>query len=195
MNMDKETLNAAAANGLPMPFSATPSGVVLAADQAVAYGEQISQMATVIFETLRAVGEVKIENIEIRGSQKSIIVDLVDDALIGAIAGPLDAAGRAEVRRLLDGLQRKTAPGPRARRAAPADPAILEKIKSILAEYVGDFTERIFKNQLKNQNIKVDDLREEDVRRVILALSKATGKIVGRAKGFEMSKRLIDLVK
>lgn len=195
MSMEKETLNAAAVDGLPMPFSATASGVVRAADQAVAYEEQIAQMATVIFETLKAVGETKIEHIEITGSQKSIVVDLVDGGLVGAIAGPLDQAGRAELRRRLDELHLKAAPGPQARRAAPVDPAILEKIKSILAEYVGDFTERIYKNQLKNQNIKVSDLREEDVRRVILALSKATGKIVGRAKGLEMSKRLIDLVK
>ncbi|MBE0433117.1 hypothetical protein IBX73_06595 [candidate division WOR-3 bacterium] len=193
--MDKETLNGAAAKGLPMPFSATASGVVLEADPAAAYHEQIAQMATVIFETLEAVGEVKIENIEIGGSKKSIIMDLHGDSLIGTIAGPPDITERADIRRLLDELHARTAPGPAARRTALVDPGVLEKIKKILSEYVGDFTERIFRNQLKNQNINVDELHEEDVRRVILALSKATGMIVGRAKGREMSKRLIDLVK
>ena len=84
---------------------------------------------------------------------------------------------------------------PAERRAALVDPGVLEKIKGILGEYVGDFTERIFQNQLKNQNIKIDELHAEDVRRVILALSKATSMIVGRSKGRELSKRLTELVK
>lgn len=193
--MDKEILNHAAARGLPMPFSATVSGVVLEADQAAAFHERIAQMATVIFETLEAVGEVKIENVEIRGSKKSIIMELHGDGLIGTIAETPDIAARAEIRKLLREVHDRKAPGPAERRTALVDPGVLEKIKNILSEYVGDFTERIFRNQLKNQNIKVDELHQEDVRRVILALSKATGMIVGRAKGREMSKRMIDLVK
>ena len=193
--MDRVTLNSAVAKGLPMPFSVTMSGVTLVADAAAAYQEQIVQMATVIFETIRALGEVKIEKIEMKGDKKSIILDLDAEGLIGTVIEPASDLSHPELWKLLQELRVKPAVGPAARRAALVDAGVLDKIKAGLQEYVGDFTERIFQNQLKNQNIKIEELHEEDVRRVILALSRATSMIVGRSKGRELSKRLIDLVK
>jgi len=193
--MEKAVLNSAVEKGLPMPFAASISGDALASDAAVAYREQIGQMAMVIFETLKALGEVKIEKIEIRGDRKSIIIKLNEDGLFGSIIEPADDITRPELWNLLDGLRMKPAATPAERRVALVDPVVLDKIKTILGEYVGDFTDRIFQNQLKNQNIKVEELHAEDVRRIILALSKATSMIVGRSKGRELSKRLTELVK
>ena len=193
--MEKAVLNSAAEKGLPMPFAASISGDALASDAAVAYREQIAQMAMVIFETMKALGEVKIEKIEIKGDRKSIIIKLIEDGLFGTIIEPADDITRPELWNLLDGLRAKPAATPAERRVALVDPAVLDKIKTILGEYVGDFTDRIFQNQLKNQNIKVEELHAEDVRRIILALSKATSMIVGRSKGRELSKRLTELVK
>jgi uncharacterized membrane protein YebE (DUF533 family) len=48
---------------------------------------------------------------------------------------------------------------------------------------------------MKNQGIKAEELHGEDVRRLILALGKATGMIVGRKKGRELSSKLTELVK
>jgi hypothetical protein len=48
---------------------------------------------------------------------------------------------------------------------------------------------------MKNQGIKIEELHNEDVRRLILALGKATSMIVGRSKGRDLSKKLIELVK
>jgi hypothetical protein len=193
--MDRTILNNAVQKGLPMPFSATMSGVTLVADAAAAYQEQIVQMATVIFETISAVGEVKIEKIELKGSKKGIILDMDAEGLVGTIVEPSSDLSRPELWQLLQELRVKPTSTPATRRMAIVDPGVLQKIKTILHEYVGDFTERIFQNQLKNQNIKTEELHEEDVRRVILALSRATSMIVGRSKGRELSKRLIDLVK
>jgi hypothetical protein len=193
--MDKDTLDGAVSRGLPMPFSASISGETLVADAAVAYQEQIAQMALVVFETINALGEVKIEKIEIRGEKKSIAMKLDEDGMLGTIIEPADGITRPELWKLLQEMTMKPTMTPAERRAALVDPAVLEKIKGILGEYVGDFTERIFQNQLKNQNIKIDELHAEDVRRVILALSKATTMIVGRSKGRELSKRLTELVK
>jgi hypothetical protein len=193
--MDRATLNSMVAKGLPMPFSVTMSGVTLVADATAAYKEQIVQMATVVFETIRALGEVKIEKIEMKGGKKSIILDLDAEGLVGTFIEPATDLSRPELWKLLQELRVKPAVGPVARRVALVDAGVLDKIKAVLQEYVGDFTERIFQNQLKNQNIKIEELHEEDVRRVILALCRATSMIVGRSKGRELSKRLIDLVK
>ncbi|UCD04752.1 MAG: hypothetical protein JSV98_06420 [candidate division WOR-3 bacterium] len=193
--MDKDSLNNVVSQGLPMPFVASVSGETVVADAAAVYHEQVAQMAMVIFETINALGEVKIERIEIKGEKKSIAVKLDEAYLLGTILEPAEGITRPEIWKLLQDMTTKPTMTPAERRAALVDPGVLEKIKEILGEYVGDFTERIFQNQLKNQNIKKDDLHAEDVRRVILALSKATSMIVGRSKGRELSKRLTELVK
>jgi hypothetical protein len=48
---------------------------------------------------------------------------------------------------------------------------------------------------MKNQGINAKELHKEDVRRLILALAKATSMIVGRSKGRELSSKLTELVK
>ncbi|UCG29898.1 MAG: hypothetical protein JSV53_10420 [candidate division WOR-3 bacterium] len=193
--MDKESLNSAVSQGLQMPFAASISGETHVADSAAAYREQIAQMAMVIFETMNTLGEIKIEKIEIKGDEKSIIVKLDEEGMLGTIVEPAEDIVRPEIWKLLQGMRTRPAVTPAERRTALVDPSVLETIKDILAEYVGDFTDRIFQNQLKNQNIRIEELHSEDVRRVILALSKATSMIVGRTKGRELSKRLIELVK
>ena len=193
--MDKNALNIAVSKGLPKPFAASAAGETVVVDASAGYQEQITQMALVIFETINAIGEVKIEKIEIRGENKSVVMKLDESGMFGTILEPADGITRPELWKLIDEMTAKPAMTPAQRRAALVDPAVLDKIKGILGEYVGDFTERIFRNQLRNQNIKIDELHTEDVRRVILALSKATSMIVGRKKGRELSKRLTELVK
>lgn len=194
MTQDGTLLNSAVQKGLSMAFCADQTGAVTVADAGAPYRDQIGLMATVIFETISACGEVKIESVEIAGSRKSIILCLGREGLAGAVVEPARAVGQ-EIWVTLQGLLARPGGTPAERRMAIVDPAILQKIKGVLHEYAGDFTERLFQNQLKNQNIKADELHEEDVRRVILALSKATSMIVGRSKGRELSKRLTDLVK
>jgi hypothetical protein len=170
------------------------AGATLVSSEADAYKEQISQMATVIFETINALGEVKIEQIEIIGDTKGVILDLDAEGLIGTLFEPAAGAVPHDYWKLLKELRVKPAVAV-PQRMAIIDPGILEKIKTILEDYVGDFTERIFQNQMKNQGINVKELHKEDVRRLILALAKATSMIVGRSKGRELSSKLTELVK
>lgn len=192
--MDLETLNKAVTKGLPMPFSAEKSGATLVSNAADVYKQQIAQMATVIFETINALGEVKIEQIEIIGDARGVLLDLDAEGLIGTLFEPAAGVVLSDYWRLMKELRVKPAVAI-PRRMAIVDPGILDKIKTILEDYVGDFTERIFRNQMKNQGIDVKELHEEDVRRLILALAKATSMIVGRSKGRELSSKLTELVK
>ena len=195
MDVDLKALNDAVAKGLPMPFAVAKSGEALVADATASYKEKLAQVALVIFETISALGEVKITTIEVIGDKKGIIMDLGDDGLLGTIFQPKDDAIPVEYSKLLRQLRLKPVAAVPMGRMALVDPSILPKIKSILQEYVGDFTDRIFQNQMKNQGIKVEELHGEDVRRLILALGKATGMIVGRKKGRELSSKLTELVK
>lgn len=193
--MDQEALNKVVSKGLPMPFSVAKAGTTLVAGPAAAYKEQLAQAGLVIFETISALGEVKIETIEIVGDKKGVIMDLDADGLIGSIFEPVQGQVPGEYWQLLRLLRVKPAKAVAMGRMVLVDPSILDRIKAILQEYVGDFTDRIFQNQMKNQGIKIEELHGEDVRRLILALVKATGMIVGRRKGRELSNRLTDLVK
>jgi hypothetical protein len=193
--MDQDALNKIVSKGLPMPFSIDRSGATLVADATMVYKEQLAQAALVIFETISALGEVKIGTIEIIGEKKGVVVDLDAEGLVGTIFEPVEGIVPPEYWTLLDKLRVKPAAAVPAQRMAMVDPVILDKIKTILQDYVGDFTERIFQNQMKNQAIKIEELHSEDVRRLILALGKATSMIVGRSKGRDLSKRLIELVK
>jgi hypothetical protein len=195
VDVDQKALNDAVSKGLPMPFAVAKSGEVLVADTATSYKEKLSQVGLLIFETISALGEVKVATIEVVGDEKGVIMDLGDDGLLGTIFQPQDDATPLEYYKLLRELRVKpVAPVPMGRMAL-VDPVILTNIKSILQDYVGDFTDRIFQNQMKNQGINAEELHREDVRRLILALGKATGMIVGRKKGRELSSKLTELVK
>ena len=193
--VDQDALNNIASKGLPMPFSVDKSGAACVADATTAYKEQIAQAALVIFETISALGEVKIGTMEIIGGKKGLVVDLDAEGLVGTIFEPVEGRVPSEYWSLLHELRAKPAAAVPSQRLAIVDPVILDKIKAILQDYVGDFTERIFQNQMKNQGIKIEELHNEDVRRLILALGKATSMIVGRSKGRDLSKKLIELVK
>lgn len=193
--MDKEILDTAVAKGLPMPFAVMKSGPTFVAEATVDYKDKLAQVALVIFETISALGEIKIGTIGVVGEKKGVIMDMDAEGLVGTIFEPTEGAIPHEYPKLLRELRVKPVAAAPIRRMALVDPSILDKIKSILQDYVGDFTERIFQNQMKNQGIKVEELHREDVRRLILALGKATGMIVGRRKGRELSSKLTDLVK
>ena len=193
--VDQDALNKIASKGLPMPFSVEKSGATRVSDATTVYKEQIAQAALVIFETISALGEVKIGTIEIIGGKKGLVVDLDAEGLVGTIFEPAEGGVPAEYWSLLHELRVKPPAAVPSPRLAMVDPVILDKIKAILQDYVGDFTERIFQNQMKNQGIKIEELHNEDVRRLILALGKATSMIVGRSKGRDLSKKLIELVK
>ena len=195
MDVDQKTLNDVVTKGLPMPFAVTKSGETLVAEATASYKEKLAQVALVIFETIDALGEIKIATIEVIGGEKGVIMDLGDDSLLGTLFQPQDDAVPVEYFRLLRELRVKPLAATPTGRMALVDPSILTKIKSILQDYVGDFTDRIFENQMKNQGISAEELHREDVRRLILALGKATGMIVGRRKGRELSGKLTELVK
>ncbi len=75
------------------------------------------------------------------------------------------------------------------------DASILDNMKDAMKDYLGDFTERIFKNQLKAQRIKVEELYDNDARRLVFALGKAAGMIIGPSKGRDMTNKLLEILK
>ena len=58
MTQDRALLNSAAQKGLSMAFCADHTGAVTVADAVAPYRDQIALMATVVFETISACGEV-----------------------------------------------------------------------------------------------------------------------------------------
>jgi hypothetical protein len=189
--------------GVTWPFRCSRKGEVITSQSGAVFRNEFTQMATVIFETIGAIGDVKVDRMEIVGEKMGIIMELDRDGLIGSLFKRTPETSKSELWRLIDELKQQgplpaeqkkiETPGVRAR--VKVDKHIFDDMKERVKEYLGDFTERIFKNQLKAQKIDLDDLYDEDVRRFILALGKAAGMIIGPSKGHEMTNRLMTLLK
>lgn len=91
--------------------------------------------------------------------------------------------------------QEKPEKKPEEKPKVKLDAGILDNVKDSMKDYLGDFTERIFKNQLKAQRIKPEEFYDADARRLIFALGKAAGMIIGPSKGRNMTNKLLELLK
>ena len=198
--MDQEILNKFEEKGLLCPFVILRSGETSVSQKGEPLKKEISQIATVVFETIGTIGDIKIDSIEILGDKKGIIIELEDERLVGGFFDRTKDLALENFRKLVSELKTQ----PSAVVTAPIEiteiekaalqPEILEKIKAISIEYLGDFTERIFQNQVKKQNIKLEEFYDEDVRRLISGLSKAAGMIIGPSKASKMTNRLLKLL-
>jgi hypothetical protein len=195
--MEQEILNKFEEKGLVCAFTASASGTAEVSQNGESLKNKISQMATVIFETIGVIGDIKIDTIEIIGNAKGLIMDLQEKSFVGGLfdrAGNLTRAAMwLQVRELKDTLVAAAASMKRSE--IIVESTILEKIKAIVRDYLGDFSERIFQNQLKKYNIKPENLFDEDARILIYGLGKAAGMIIGPTKGREMQNKLLALLK
>lgn len=190
-------LNQYEAQGLTSCFVISRTGDIAVAQSAEEKKNELAQMAMIIFETLSAIGEIKIDRIEILGDTKGLIMELGEESLLGSLFENREGVAISELWNLLDSLKKR----PRApvevpeRRRQRLEASILEKAKEIMKNYLGDFTERIYKNQLKSQRINADELYVDDMRRLIATLSKAASMIIGPTKSREMRNKLLKLLR
>lgn len=197
--MDQQTLNRFEENGLSCPFVIAKSGDTTVSERNAGLRSKLSQMGTVIYESIGAVGRIKVETVEILGETKALILEVGDETIVGGLCDRSSMGNVNEILTLVKDLRTSLKPSPAAVPEVKArtvfSPAFLDELKVILKEYVGDFTDRIYQNQFKAQRINLNELSEEDVRRFILALGKAAGMIIGPSKGRELINKLLAKVK
>ncbi|UCG91123.1 MAG: hypothetical protein JSV97_08535 [candidate division WOR-3 bacterium] len=195
--MEQEILNKFEEKGLDCAFTAAASGTAEVSQNGESIKSQISQMATVIFETIGVIGDIKIDTIEMMGNAKGLIMYLQEKSFVGGLFDRAAKLTRADVwlriRELKDKLSAAAASMKRSEIIVEA--TILEKIRAIVRDYLGDFSERIFQNQLKKHNIKPENFFDEDARILIYGLGKAAGMIIGPTKGREMQNKLLALLR
>ena len=195
--MNQEILNKYEAEGLPLPFVILSNGETFVSQNNEVLKNEISQMAMVIFETIRAISSIKIETIEVIGDKKGVLMELEDDRVVGSLFEPTEGLVLDNLWQLISRLraQPSEVAVPKEKPKVRLAPNILDEIKPILKDYLGDFTERIYQNQIKAQHIQPDEIYEEDVRRLIFALGKAAGMIIGPSKGNELTNKLLKIIK
>jgi hypothetical protein len=183
--------------GLSCPFVIAKTGETTVSDRNSSLKGKLSQMGTVIYESIGAVGRIKIENIEILGEIKSLIMEVEDEHIIGGLFDQPLAKSIPDIYALIKDTRSQAKPAvvtevkPKVQLAS----AFLDELKAILKDYVGDFTDRIYQNQLKAQRINPNEYSEDDVRRLILALGKAAGMIIGPSKGREAINKMLAKLK
>jgi hypothetical protein len=238
--MDRNALQKFEARGLKCPFTSSKSGDVTVTENGESLKMEISQLATVVFETIGAVGDIKVDRIEVHGEQKGLIMELDAGVMIGSFFDQAEGVSLDSYWTLLDELksqpvgvvEEKPRPVPEekvivekaeaeikaavpkeekveevaekaevskeipeAKAKVKLDAHIIDEMKEKSKEFLGDFTERIYQNQIKAQRIKFEEFYDEDARRLIFALGKAAGMIIGPSKGREMTNKLLDVLK
>ncbi len=195
--MVNELLNKIEDRGLGLPFIAQKDGEITTSKTGEQQKQKFSQTASVLFETIGALGGIKIDTLEIVGINQSLICDIGEDDLVGhlyatAQTGVLENIYNAikEIRRhkKVEGVEEEKLKEKYA-------PEFLNQLRTIVQDYLGDFADRIFQNQLKAQRIKAEELYEEDIRRFIFALGKAAGMIIGPTKGKDLTNKLLAKLK
>ncbi|MEO0225523.1 MAG: hypothetical protein ABIL05_01070 [candidate division WOR-3 bacterium] len=159
----------------------------------------INQITVIIRETIAAVGQLPIKEIGIFGSEKGLLLRLFDQRMIGS-----SFKGDTEyslVQERLEQINQELIRKPEKPEekivveAVKVDTSILERVKNECLNYLGDFTEKIFSNQLKAQKINVNEPKIDDIKRLILGLSKAGSMIIGPKRAKEMTDKLLTLIK
>jgi gas vesicle protein len=151
----------------------------------------------VVFETIGALGGIKIDTLEIVGSNQSLLCDVGEDDLIGHIYATAQESVFENIGNAIKDIRaRKKVEGVKVEKPKEKyPPEFLEQLKSVVQDYLGDFTERVFQNQLKAQRIKSEDLYEDEIKRFIFALGKAAGMIIGPTKGKDLTNKLLAKLK
>lgn len=215
--MAQDLLNRFEKKGLSCPFIASKTGGVVVASSAESIKNEIAQMTTVIFETIGAVGDIDIDKIEILTDTKSLVLALDQENLMGSLFEQTEGVTIDDIWSSLKELKEQSAgvavaeekevkekkveekkveeKKPEKKPKVQIDASILDNMKDTMKDYLGDFTGRIFKNQLKAQRIKVEELYDDDARRLVFALGKAAGMIIGPSKGRDMTNKLLEILK
>ena len=195
--MNQQIITKLEENGLNCPFVIAKTGETTVSETNSSLKAKLSQMGTVIYESIGAVGRVKIENIEIFGETKGLIMEVEDEHIVGTLFNQPLTKSIPDVYTLIKNARSQTKPAvvTEAKPKVHLAPAFLDELKAILKDYVGDFTDRIYQNQMKAQRINPNEFNEEDVRRFILALGKAAGMIIGPSKGREAINKMLAKLK
>ena len=83
--MAQELLNSFEAKGLSCPFIAARSGDVTIASSGESLKNEIAQMTTVIYETIGAVGDIDIDQIELLADVKCLVLAIDKQNLLGSL--------------------------------------------------------------------------------------------------------------
>jgi len=92
-------------------------------------------------------------------------------------------------------IKREKPPEKVIEKEEPVLPEVFDKIKEILFEYLGDFSDTIFENQLVDTGIKIESATTSKVKKFCFALQKASAMLIGPPNAREMVDKLLVLLK
>lgn len=188
-------LNRYTEKGLSSCFVISRTGDIAVARDAEGKKDQLMQMALVVFETISAIGEIKVDKIEIVGESRGLIMQLGEESLLGSLFENREGVVIKELWMLLEDIKKRPVAAVGERKQQLLEAATLEKMKLVIANYLGDFTERIYTNQLKSHGITTEEISVKDIRRLIATLTKAASMIIGPTKSRDMRDKLLALLK
>lgn len=194
--MAQEILDRFEEKGMGLPFTVTRDGEASVSKGGLGLKQKITQTGTVIFETINAVGGVKIDSIEIVCKTKGLLIAIEDERIFGTLFEKTEGEQFEDLWDIIKELiTQSRVKRPEEKVKTPLSPNVLDAMKVVLKNYLGDFAERIYQNQIKSQRINPEEFFEDDARRLVFALGKAAGMIIGPTKGKELTNKLLEKIK
>ncbi|TET22467.1 MAG: hypothetical protein E3J78_03035 [Candidatus Cloacimonadota bacterium] len=179
---------------------------------------RIKRIALVLTQTMDALGGIDFDRFLLEGEERRIsifscnggycgivfkksvsfrnIEDIYQTLISKASApGIKEKAPRKEIKKEAVKVKEKP-PRPVEKKEEKIAPAsIFDQISGILNEYLGDFSETIYENQMSDLVIKPESCTTTKAKKLCFSLQKASAMLIGPSQAKEMVGKLLSLIK
>ena len=132
--MNQQMVNKLEEKGLSCPFVIAKTGETTVSEKNSSLKAKLSQMGTVIYESIGAVGRIKIETIEILGKIKGLIMEVEDEHIVGGLFDQPLNKSIPDIYALIKDTRSQAKPvtAPEAKPKVQFSPVFLDELKAIL---------------------------------------------------------------
>jgi len=179
---------------------------------------RIKRIALVLIQTMDALGSIAFDRFLLEGADKRVSIYKYDGGYLGVIfesrisfsnvddvyqtiisKQPAVEIKKEPEKKVKEIPKEKPVgkPFPKApvKEEKILSPSVFEKMKEILSQYLGDFSETIFENQMSDSRIDPDAASFSKVQKMCFGLQKASSMLIGPSQAKEMVDKLLALIK
>lgn len=169
---------------------------------------RIKRIALVLTQTMDALGAMVFDSFLLEGENKRVSIFKYNDGYCGIIF-PKNIAFSSIESIYQKVISTFVGAGLKAKEEVKVKPSvkvlekeerilsssIFEKIKEILSEYLGDFSETIFENQMSDMKIATGSATFSKVQKLCFSLQKASAMLIGPSFAREMVDKLLSVIR
>ncbi len=159
--------------------------------------KRVERIVVVMQQTLDAL-EREIDSFLLKGKEMDVVFIRHEGALLGVILPP--GASLSDIREKVEDVKGALVPSQR-RGPTPVKKAVIElpsevipKLKEIAVEYLSDFAEDIFEDQMDEVGVDPEKPRRDKVMDLCFGLQRSASMLLGPTKAREMVDKMHELI-